>query len=59
MKMYPVSPINNGWTFQLVAKISEQAYDMTGAVKQAQLSSDQFFCDIPLYWLVNRDPYNG
>ncbi len=23
------------------------------------LSSDQKPCDIPLYWLVYRDPYNG
>ena len=24
-----------------------------------QVSSDENPVDIPLYWLVNRDPYNG
>ena len=24
-----------------------------------QLNSDQNACDIPLYWFVKEDPYNG
>ena len=26
---------------------------------QSELSSDENLVDIPLYWLINRDPYNG
>ena len=41
-------------------KISRLQKKQSGEVSEpTQMSNPQNPCDIPLYWLVHRNPYNG